>query len=99
LPSRQWGEPKNPDCGGLTVNDLQGIDFDKVDLTEWIGILTSANKLPSSSAGADSMYSVGNATTSKITGTQYNPVTQRLGTQLKDANVETTRNKLQQQYQ
>lgn len=31
---RGWGAPKSPDCAGLTINDLQSIDFSQIDLTE-----------------------------------------------------------------
>lgn len=30
---RGWGNPKNPDCGGLTIHDLTRIDFSKIDLS------------------------------------------------------------------
>ncbi len=29
-----WGDPKNPDCGGLTIEELMKIDFTKIDFSE-----------------------------------------------------------------
>lgn len=41
-----WGDNKNPDCRGLTLEEFGRIDFQKVDLSEWIGSLYSADLLP-----------------------------------------------------
>jgi conjugal transfer mating pair stabilization protein TraN len=99
LPARQWGDAKSPDCGGLAVGDIQKVDFNRVDLSEWIGILTLANKLPSSAASANSLYSMGAATTSKIPDTPQYSVTDRVGTQFQNADVEAARRQLQQRLQ
>jgi conjugal transfer mating pair stabilization protein TraN len=32
---RGWGDVKAPDCSGLTVAELQGLDFSKMDLSEF----------------------------------------------------------------
>ena len=32
---RGWGDPQNPDCAGLTVTQLQSLDFAKMDLSEF----------------------------------------------------------------
>ncbi len=29
-----WGDPKNPDCRGLTLEEIQRIDFSKINLDE-----------------------------------------------------------------
>ncbi|MFM2486668.1 conjugal transfer protein TraN [Celerinatantimonas yamalensis] len=34
-----WGTPKHPNCTGLAISQLNKVDWDKVDLSEWIGIL------------------------------------------------------------
>lgn len=31
-----WGDPKEPDCRGLTVEELQAIDWERIDWTEYI---------------------------------------------------------------
>lgn len=35
------GTPENPDCTGLTVDQLTALDFSKIDLTEFIGSITA----------------------------------------------------------
>ncbi|WP_448205426.1 conjugal transfer mating pair stabilization protein TraN [Azospirillum sp. sgz302134] len=45
-----FGTPENPECGGLTVDDLQRIDWNKVDLSEWMGILSSTGHMPDPNA-------------------------------------------------
>ncbi|TDB45612.1 conjugal transfer mating pair stabilization protein TraN [Photorhabdus luminescens] len=42
-----WGNKRNPDCRGLTLEEFGRIDFSKVDLSEWIGSLHKADLLPS----------------------------------------------------
>lgn len=42
-----WGSAKSPDCGGLTLAELQGVNWNLMDLSEWIGILRLTNHLPS----------------------------------------------------
>ncbi|WP_243836289.1 conjugal transfer mating pair stabilization protein TraN [Modicisalibacter xianhensis] len=34
-----WGNPKNPSCGGLTVDQIASLDWDRVNLNEWLGML------------------------------------------------------------
>jgi hypothetical protein len=38
-----WGTAKNPNCTGLTITDVSKVDWDKVDLSEWIGILIQSD--------------------------------------------------------
>lgn len=42
-----WGSPKHPDCRGLTPEELQDprLDWDKVDLSDWLGLLAETGKL------------------------------------------------------
>jgi hypothetical protein len=35
----RWGSAKNPNCGGLKIEDLDKVNWDAVNLDEWIGIL------------------------------------------------------------
>ena len=44
-----WGTAKNPDCSGITLAQLQLVDWSKVNLSEWIGILTATNLMPNAS--------------------------------------------------
>ena len=32
---RTWGTPQNPDCSGISLNELMAIDFSKMDLSEF----------------------------------------------------------------
>lgn len=32
---KNLGTPKNPQCGGLTINDIEALDFNKIDFTEF----------------------------------------------------------------
>jgi conjugal transfer mating pair stabilization protein TraN len=43
---RSWGSARNPDCGGMSVAELSGVDFAALDLSEWLGILMDAGALP-----------------------------------------------------
>lgn len=43
-----WGDPENPECRGLTVDEFSKIDFTKIDLSEWIGTLYQAGILETS---------------------------------------------------
>lgn len=57
------GAGDNPNCPGLTVAQLQSVNWNLIDLTEWLGYLQMAGLHPTDSASADSMYSASNATT------------------------------------
>lgn len=41
-----FGEPEMPQCDGLTPEQLAQLDWDKIDLSEWIGMLNLAGRLP-----------------------------------------------------
>jgi len=41
-----WGEIENPTCEGITPAQMAQMDWDKVDLSEWIGMLSMADRLP-----------------------------------------------------
>ncbi|BBM67912.1 hypothetical protein VA249_45580 (plasmid) [Vibrio alfacsensis] len=34
-----WGTAKNPNCTGLSIEEIDKVDWDEVNLDEWIGIL------------------------------------------------------------
>lgn len=34
-----WGSAKNPNCTGMAISDLSKVDWDAVDLSEWVAIL------------------------------------------------------------
>ncbi len=41
-----WGEVENPSCDGITPDQMAMMDWDKVDLSEWIGMLSMTGRLP-----------------------------------------------------
>lgn len=43
---KDFGPPKSPQCEGIAISELQKVDWSKVNLSEWIGILTSTGRLP-----------------------------------------------------
>lgn len=41
-----WGSPSSPNCSGLSITEMGVVDWDRVDLSEWIGMLDIAGQLP-----------------------------------------------------
>ena len=41
-----WGEVKSPTCEGITPDQMAQMDWSRVDLSEWIGMLNLAGRLP-----------------------------------------------------
>jgi conjugal transfer mating pair stabilization protein TraN len=61
-----WGTGENPQCGGIPAERLEEVDWSKVDLSEWMGILSETGHLPTADAmtadrltGSGSYLSVG----------------------------------------
>jgi conjugal transfer mating pair stabilization protein TraN len=44
---RSWGNPKRPDCAGLSLSELERLDWSRIDLSEWLAILDAAGQFPS----------------------------------------------------
>ncbi|SHG13859.1 Type-1V conjugative transfer system mating pair stabilisation [Vibrio gazogenes DSM 21264] len=45
-----FGSPKNPQCGGIPLDKIAEIDWSKVNLDEWLGILQQNGKFPDPSS-------------------------------------------------
>ena len=58
-----FGTPESPVCGGLTVAQLQSLDWTRIDLSEWYGVLVTEGRLPTTAGQADNRYSLSNTTT------------------------------------
>ncbi len=43
---RGWGDAEDPDCEGIAVGDLEKVDWNRVNLDEWLGILAATGHLP-----------------------------------------------------
>ena len=41
-----WGSAKHPDCAGITPETLLAVNWDDIDLSEWLALLKFQNKLP-----------------------------------------------------
>ncbi|MCW7552834.1 conjugal transfer protein TraN [Endozoicomonas gorgoniicola] len=41
-----WGSARHPDCSGITPEVLQIVDWNQIDLSEWLALLKLQNKLP-----------------------------------------------------
>ena len=48
-----YGKPKHPRCKGLTMAEMGQIDWDAIDLTEWISLLQDAGIQPSTANPSD----------------------------------------------
>lgn len=79
----------NTSCGGITTNELQNLDWSKIDLSEWVAILQTTGNWPqngtisvNSITGAGSKFDVGAQSTD--IGTRLNAkqrVEDRIGNQ------------------
>lgn len=61
-----FGTPKIPECGGLSVAEVETLDWDQIDLSEWVAILNETGMIPSST-DALSKYQL-DATTGNTAG-------------------------------
>lgn len=41
-----WGSAEHPDCSGITPETLQAVNWNRIDLGEWLALLKLQNKLP-----------------------------------------------------
>lgn len=48
---KSFGTPKHPDCSGLTPEQLEHMDFNQFDLSEFIQDVTNKTSLPADNAG------------------------------------------------
>lgn len=59
---RTWGDAENPTCEGISVGDLAKLDWSKIDISEWIGLLQITNNYPNvNSIGLDNLTGSGSA--------------------------------------
>ena len=57
-----WGTAKAPQCQGLTIAQLGSVDWSRVDLSEWVALLTQSGlQATPSSVTVDSLTGSGNA--------------------------------------
>ena len=91
-----WGSAKSPQCEGLTVAQLNAVDWSKVDLSEWVALLVQSGLSASAATvTADSLTGSGNAlstgtaqpdsiavSVSRLTGLDLSATMQNAKTQL-----------------
>lgn len=57
-----WGSSDSPACSGITMDELQRVDWSTINLDEWLGILNLTGHLPSpASLGMEQLTGSGNA--------------------------------------
>lgn len=84
-----WGEPENPSCEGLAVEDLSRLDWSKIDISEWISLLQVTNLYPTiSKSTLDNL--TGSGTALNITGERDDTLT-RNENRLQDKDFSGTR--------
>ncbi|EOX1519403.1 conjugal transfer mating pair stabilization protein TraN [Vibrio cholerae] len=84
-----FGNPKEPQCGGISLEKVAEIDWSKVNLDEWLGILQQNGKFPDpSSINLDSLTGSGNDF--NIDGTRKN-AQERALERLQDIDVDAKR--------
>lgn len=90
-----FGSPENPECGGLTVQQVSSIDWSQVDLGEWTGMLSQYGLLPDASISMESITGSGSAL-NRINGTRQSAdvrAAERLdGLDIDELNREATNN-------
>lgn len=89
-----YGDPKRPQCEGLTLNQINALDFEQMDLSEWIGMLQVSGHLPSSGASADALYEQSVLTNSQLNGANNNNAEQRLDKQTQGTDTDAIRQHL-----
>ena len=43
-----WGSPKNPICDGIPIERIDALDWDKIDLSEWEGMVSETDNIAKS---------------------------------------------------
>lgn len=51
-----WGSAENPTCGGVSPTELVAVDWNRVDLSEWIDLLKQSGLLPQTLNDVASKY-------------------------------------------
>jgi conjugal transfer mating pair stabilization protein TraN len=66
---RDWGEAKHPDCSGIDVRDFARVDWDRVNLDEWLAILYETGHFPTpGTLTVDDLTGAGSALTVRSEG-------------------------------
>lgn len=91
-----WGSAENPRCGALTLEQIEQVDWDKVNLDEWIGILQSTGNWPSSqNLSIESLTGPSNPL--NYDGTRVNAIDRAMG-RFEGSDVDAVREDLSKTY-
>jgi conjugal transfer mating pair stabilization protein TraN len=65
-----WGEPENPNCAGIGVHQFEDVNWDLVDLREWVDLLKFTGNIPNNSPMGDMTNGFGTAEGLGVDGQQ-----------------------------
>ena len=88
-----FGRADRPTCEGLTLAQFAEIDWTRIDLDQWFGILASTGVLPSA-GDYDVTYSLANATTSPYATVPTPNALERVEQRVDEAQFDAARNKI-----
>jgi hypothetical protein len=63
-----FGEPKGPLCEGLSLQQIQAVDWSRVDLQEWVVMMQEAGLMAGNATEAETMYGQGANTYQTVLG-------------------------------
>lgn len=102
LLGREWEDPKKAGCPGFQVNEISDIDWDKIDLKEWLGLLNLAGIIELDPNKMSTRYSIDRTTSAtnpdgtKVQGSRNTE--ERIDNLFKDANPDGLREHLSDEY-
>ena len=82
--SEPWGEAESPNCAGIPVETLENIDWTKIDLSEWVAILSSTGNMPS----PDVQEMMDQYSTDALTGSSSTIANEQNRAQVSDRTIE-----------
>ncbi|QCF28146.1 conjugal transfer mating pair stabilization protein TraN [Hydrocarboniclastica marina] len=54
-----FGSAKNPQCGGISFTELENLDWDQIDLSEWTALLTDEGMIGANEMNLDDLTGAG----------------------------------------
>lgn len=94
---KTFGEGKSPQCDGLTIEEIEQLDWDKMDLGEWVGMLQQHDLFHDAST-IDLDKLTGAGTTLDIQGGNRLNALERTFEREKDTDIDNTRLELSRGY-
>ncbi len=92
-----FGEPENPTCEGLTPGQLAQLDWSKIDLSEWIGMLNMTGQLPTANTvSLEQLTGSGSSLGISASDTRLNTLDRNLE-RLQDFNADEVKKNAEQQ--